>query len=176
MLYFRVYREANLGQIVVQARQQSSFMEAVRGVQTLRLFNQVPARSARYLNVTADALNAGIGVQRLNLVFGSIQGITSGAERVGVLWLGAWLALKGQFSAGMLMAFAAYAGQFSSRTSSLVDYAIEIRLLRIQGERLADIVLTPTEAYAEGPYVGPLPTPTIGICQRSCPLNHAARR
>jgi len=161
MLYYRVYREANLGQIVVQAKQQSSFMEAVRGVQTLRLFNQVPARSARYLNVTADALNSSIGVQRLDLVFGAISGLASGAQRIGVLWLGAWLALKGQFSAGMLMAFVAYAGQFTSRASSLVDYAIEIRLLRIQGERLADIVLTPTEAYAEGTYIGPPPEPTI---------------
>jgi ATP-binding cassette subfamily B protein RaxB len=161
VLYFRVYREANLGQITVQARQQSNFMEAVRGVQTLRLFNQVPARSARYLNVTADALNAEVAVQRLSLGFSSIQGLASGAQRIGVLWLGAWLALKGQFSAGMLMAFAAYASQFSSRASNLVDYAIEIRLLRIQGDRLADIVLTPTEAYAEGSYVGSMPEPSI---------------
>ncbi|TAM59018.1 MAG: peptidase domain-containing ABC transporter [Rhodanobacter sp.] len=161
MLYFRVFREANLGQIVVQAKQQSSFMEAARGVQTLQLFNQVPARSARYLNATADTLNAGVAVQRLNLVFGSIQSLTSGAQRIAILWLGAWLALKGQFSAGMLIAFAAYADQFTGRASSLVDYAIEIRLLRIQGERLADIVLTPTEMYAEGSYVGPHPEPSL---------------
>ena len=161
MLYFRVFREANLGQIVVQAKQQSAFMEAVRGVQTLQLFNQVPARSARYLNATADTLNAGVAVQRLNLVFGSIQGLTVGSQRIAILWLGAWLALKGQFSAGMLMAFAAYADQFTSRASSLVDYAIDIRLLRIQGERLADIVLTPTEPHAEGTYVGPLPEPSV---------------
>lgn len=161
MLYFRVFREANLGQIVVQAKQQSSFMEAVRGVQTLQLFNQVPARSARYLNATADTLNAGVAVQRLNLVFSSIQGLTTGSQRIAILWLGAWLALKGQFSAGMLMAFAAYADQFTSRASSLVDYVIDIRLLRIQGERLADIVLTPTEPSAEGTYVGPLPEPSI---------------
>lgn len=161
MLYYRVYREANLSQITVQAKQQSHFMEAVRGVQTLRLFNQVPARAARYLNVTADALNTSISVQRLNLGFGVVQGLASGGQRIAVLWLGAWLALKGQFSAGMLMAFVAYADQFSSRASSLVDYAIEIRLLRIQGERLADIVLTPTEAHAEGIYAGPLPTSSI---------------
>ena len=59
------------------------------------------------------------------------------------------------------MAFVAYADQFSSRASGLVDYAIEIRLLRIQGERLADIVLTPTEAHAEGLYAGPQPEPSI---------------
>jgi ATP-binding cassette subfamily B protein RaxB len=161
ILYFKVYREANLGQITVQAKQQSSFMEAVRGVQTLRLFNQVPARSARYLNVTADALNAGIAVQRLGLVFGSIQGLATGAQKIGVLWLGAWLALKGLFSAGMLIAFVAYADQFTSRASNLIDYAIEIRLLRIQGERLADIVLTPTERFTEGLYAGPQPAPSI---------------
>ncbi|HEV2538729.1 MAG TPA: peptidase domain-containing ABC transporter [Frateuria sp.] len=161
LLYYRIYCEASLGQITVQAKQQTSFIEAVRGVQTLRLFNQVPARSARYLNVTADVLNAGVAVQRLSLGFSTAQGIVSGCQRIAVLWLGAWLALKGQFSAGMLMAFAAYADQFSSRASNLVDYAIEVRLLRIQGDRLADIVLTPTEAYAEGSYVGPLPTPSI---------------
>lgn len=161
VLYWRVYREANIGQITVQAKQQSHFMEAVRGVQTLCLFNQVPARSSRYLNVTADALNASVAVERLSLVFSSIQGLASGGQRIAVLWLGAWLALKGQFSAGMLMAFAAYAEQFSSRASSLVDYAIELHLLRIQGDRLADIVLTPTEPYAEGIYAGPLPEPSI---------------
>jgi ATP-binding cassette subfamily B protein RaxB len=160
-LYYRVYREANLSQIVVQAKQQSNFMEAVRGVQTLRLFNQVSNRSAQYLNATADTLNASVAVQRLNLAFGSVQGLVTGSQRIGVLWLGAWLALKGQFSAGMLMAFVAYADQFTSRSSSLVDYFIELRLLRLQGERLADIVLSPPEEFADGSYVGPEPTPTI---------------
>jgi ATP-binding cassette, subfamily B, bacterial CvaB/MchF/RaxB len=75
MLYYRVYREANLGQLLIQAKQQSSFMEAVRGVQTLRLFNQVPARTSRFLNATADVLNAGVAVQRLSLIFGSIQSL-----------------------------------------------------------------------------------------------------
>lgn len=156
-LYFRVYREANLSQIVVQAKQQSNLMEAVRGVQTLRLFNQVPFRSAHFVNSVTDTLNAGIAIQKLNLTFGSVQSLVAGAQRIGVLWLGAWLALKGQFSAGMLMAFAAYADQFTVRASSLIDYAIELRLLRLQGERLADIVLTQPEAFADGPYVGPQP-------------------
>lgn len=161
VLYFKAYFESNLSQITVSAKQQSCFMEAVRGVQTLRLHNQGPAQSARYLNATADTLNTSIAVQRLNLLFGSLNGLTTGAQRVGVLWLGAWLALKGQFSAGMLMAFVAYADQFTSRAASLIDYVIQLKLLRLQGERLADIVLTSPEAYAEGSYVGPLPEPAI---------------
>ena len=161
ILYFRVYQEANLSQIVVSAKQQSNFMEAVRGVQTLRLYNQGPMQTSRYLNATADSLNTSIAVQRLNLIFGSLGGLASGAQRVCVLWLGAWLALKGQFSAGMLIAFVAYSDQFTTRTANLTDYLIQLRLMRLQTERLADIVLTSTESYADGNYVGPPPDPTI---------------
>lgn len=160
-LYYRAYFESNLSQITVSAKQQSCFMEAVRGVQTLRLHNQGPAQTARYLNATADMLNTSIAVQRLNLLFGSIDGLTSGAQRVGVLWLGAWLALRGEFSAGMLMAFVAYADQFTSRAAGLVDYVVQLKLLRMQGERLADIVMTAPEPHTEGNRVGPEPEPSI---------------
>lgn len=161
LLYFRIYRESNLNQILVNAKQQTHFMESVRGVQTLRLYNQVATRTARYLNVTADSLNTSIAVQRLNLLFNSLNELTGGIQRVGILWIGAWLALRREFSAGMLMAFIAYADQFSRRGASLVDYFIQLRLLRLQGERLADIVLVPPEAHVQGSYAGPMPEPSI---------------
>lgn len=161
VLYYRVYFEANLSQITVQAKQQSVFLEAVRGVQTLRLHNQGPAHTARYLNAATDTLNTSIAVQKLNLIFGAVNGLTSGAQRIGVLWLGAWLALGGQFSAGMLMAFVAYADQFTSRSGSLINYLVQLKLLRLQGERLADIVLTAPEAHVQAQWVGPEPDASV---------------
>lgn len=163
VLYYRVYYAANLSQVTVAARQQTQFIEAVRGVQTLRLYNQTAAQTARYLNAAADTLNTSIAVQRMNLLFGSMNSLVNGSQRIAVLWLGAWLALKGRFSAGMLMAFAAYADMFATRAASLVDYVINLRLLRMQGERLADIVLTPPEPYAEAPYVASLPKASIAF-------------
>ncbi|MFZ0870193.1 MAG: ABC transporter transmembrane domain-containing protein [Rhodanobacter sp.] len=163
LLYYRVYQASNLNQIVASANQQSRFMESVRGVQTVRLYNQVPAQTARYLNATVETLNTSIAVQRLNLLFNSFSSLTSGAQRIGVLWVGAWLALKGGFSAGMLIAFVAYADQFIGRGASLVDYLIQLRLMRLQGERLADIVLTPPEPYTEGSYAGAAPEPSIAF-------------
>lgn len=85
VLYYRIYFESNLSQVTTRAKQQSVFMEAVRGVQTVRVHNQASARTARYLNATADALNTSIAVDKLNLVFASINSLTSGLERVGVL-------------------------------------------------------------------------------------------
>lgn len=161
VLYYRVYFESNLSQITTRAKQQSVFMEAERGVQTIRLHNQSAARTSRYLNAAADTLNTSIGVQKLNLLFGSINSLTTGMQRVGVLWLGAYLALGGKFSAGMLMAYVAYADQFASRAGSLIDYVVQLKLLRLQGERLADIVLTEPEAHTESQWVGPEPEPSI---------------
>lgn len=161
LLYFQIYRESNLNQIVATARQQSSFMETVRGVQTLRLHNRGVMQTSRYLNATTEALNTSVAVQKLNLAFGSLHELVGGAQRIGVLWLGAWLALRGQFTAGALVAFVAYVDQFTGRSARLIDYLIQLRLLRLQAERLADIVLTPPEPFAEGSYVGPMPSPSI---------------
>jgi len=161
ILYYRVYFESNLSQITTSAKQQSVFMEAVRGVQTLRLHNRTAAHTARYLNATADTLNTSIAVQKLNLVFGSIESFTSGIQRVGVLWIGAYLALGGRFSAGMLMAYVAYASQFTSNASNLIDYVVQLKLMRLQGERLADIVLSEPEKNVEAQWTGPEPEPSI---------------
>ncbi|WP_045767634.1 peptidase domain-containing ABC transporter [Xanthomonas albilineans] len=163
VLYFRIYREANLSQITVTARQHSRFLEAVRGVQTIRLHNQEAEQTARYLNAATDTLNTSIAVQRLDMLFTALQNLATGAQRLGVLWLGAWLGLKGQFTVGMLTAFVAYGDQFSGRVASLVDYAIELRMLRLQAERLADIVLTPPEAHAISAHAGPLPEPGVAF-------------
>lgn len=160
-LYYRVLYAANLDQITVAAVQQTHFMESVRGVQTVRLHNQTSAQTARFLNSTADTINTSIAVQRLQLLFGSANSLISGFQRITVLWLGAWLAMRNVFSAGMLIAFVAYADQFSSRAGNLVDYLINLKLLRMQGERLADIVLTPPESNAESSWSGPMPSPTI---------------
>jgi ATP-binding cassette subfamily B protein RaxB len=45
----------------------------------------------------------------------------------------------------MLFAFMAYKEQFSARVAGLVDKIIDLRMLGLQGERLADIVLTAPE-------------------------------
>lgn len=161
LLYFKIYREANLSQIVVAAKQRSSFLESVRGVQTIRLFNLGATQTSRYLNCTTDSINTSIVVQRLDLIFGALNALSAGAQRIAVLCVGAYLVLDGKFTVGMLMAFSSYAEQFTTRSTSLVDYGIEFRMLRLQAERLADIVLTQPEKHTESIYSGPDPDASI---------------
>lgn len=67
------------------------------------------------------------------------------AERVIVIWMAALAVLDNRFSVGMLFAFISYKDQFSQRMASLVDKLFELRMLRLHGERVADIVLTDAE-------------------------------
>jgi ATP-binding cassette subfamily B protein RaxB len=154
-MYYRFYFESNLSQVRVAAQQQSTFLESIRGVQTLRINNKVADQTGRFINALTDTSNTAVAVQRLGVMFGAMSTFTSGAQRIAVLWIGASIALKGQMTIGMLMAFTAYADQFSSRGMALVDSVIHLRLLSMQAERLADIVLHPVERHVEGNWSGP---------------------
>ena len=143
--FYDPLRRATEEHIVHTAKQQSHFLETVRGVQSIKLFGRQEERRSRWLNLVVDATNQDLATQKLGLAFRSANGLVFGVERVAIVWLGASLILDGGFSVGMLFAFMAYKDQFSARVAGLVDKAIELRMLGLQGERLADIVLTPPE-------------------------------
>jgi ATP-binding cassette, subfamily B, bacterial CvaB/MchF/RaxB len=52
------------------------------------------------------------------------------------------------------MAFNAYKGQFDTRVSSLIDKFFEVKMLQLQGERLADIVFSEPEASHDSSRAG----------------------
>lgn len=149
-LWYWPLRAAEEEQILRGAKQQSHFLESVRGVQSLKLFNRAGDRRAAYQNLAADHLNAGIRVQRLHIVFKAVNGLLFGAENVAVIGLGAGLVLQGGFSVGMLFAFVAYKQQFTARIIGLIEKGIELKMLGLHSERVADIALTRPEDERAG--------------------------
>jgi ATP-binding cassette subfamily B protein RaxB len=95
-----------------------------------------------------DSTNQDLATQKLGLGFRAANGFVFGVERIAVVWMGALLVLDSTFSVGMLFAFMSYKDQFSARIGGLIDKMIDLRMLGLQGERLADIVLTPPEEEA----------------------------
>jgi ATP-binding cassette subfamily B protein RaxB len=146
--FYQPLRRATEEHIVHSAKQQSHFLETVRGVQSIKLFGRQDERRSRWLNLVVDAVNQDLVSQKLSLGFRSANGLVFGVERVAIVWLGALLVLDTPFSVGMLFAFVAYKEQFSARVAGLIDKLIELRMLNLQAERLADIVLSPPEQEA----------------------------
>lgn len=142
---FRQLREATAEQIIHAAKQQTHFMESVRGVQSVRLFNRVEERRAGWMNNLTDQFNAELRVARLSVSYQTANTLLFNAERVIVIWMAALAVLDTRFSVGMLFAFISYKDQFSSRLAALIDKLFELRMLKLHGERVADIVLTEAE-------------------------------
>nr|WP_230952926.1 peptidase domain-containing ABC transporter [Burkholderia stagnalis] len=152
---YRPFRQANEEQIVYAARAESNLLESIRGVQAIKLANKQEARVATYANAVVETTNKHVAIERLSIGFSTLQGVISGAGRVMLVWLAAKQVLDGQFSAGMLVAFISFADQFIARGSGLVGTLIDFRMLRLHGERLADIVLTDVEADMEAKIARP---------------------
>jgi ATP-binding cassette subfamily B protein RaxB len=145
MCFYSVLMMATESEIVLRARQQSMFMETVRGVQSIRLFGKDKDRAARWMNVVVDQKNAGLRTSRLMLLFQTANSLLFGIEGILVMSIGALMVIDNTFSVGMLFAFMAYKSQFSARISSLVDKYFELKMLQLRGERLADITSSAPE-------------------------------
>ena len=148
-VFFRPLRDATEESIIFEARRASHFLESLRGVQSIKLFNRQEDRQARFMNLVVDAMNANIATRKLDLLFNVLHKLVFGIERIAVVWVGALLVMDRSFSVGMLFAFIAYKEQFAQRVSALIDKVVEVKMLKLQGERLADIVLTPPEPAAD---------------------------
>lgn len=152
---YRALRRASEQVLVHEARQASHFLESLRGIAAIKLFGAEPDRQSRFASLVVDATNADVQARRLQLGFATTHRLLFGLERVAVVWLGASLVLDQRISLGMLFAFLAYKEQFAQRFSALIDRGVELWMLRLQGERLADIALTPPEDL--GAAAAPLP-------------------
>ncbi|MBP1205694.1 ATP-binding cassette subfamily B protein RaxB [Duganella sp. 1411] len=148
ILRFALYAallSATESSIVHDARQQSLFMETIRGIQSIRLFLKEKDRTVRWLNAVVSQKNASLRTQRLGLMFGGGNSLLFKIEEVIVVAFGAKLVIDGLFSIGMLFAFLSYKEQFSTRVTSFIDKLFELKMLKLQGERLADIALAEPE-------------------------------
>ena len=145
ILAYKAYREGTEEALVAEARQQSHFIETVRGMASVKLLGLRERRRGTWMNQFVQALNARLRLQRLDLVFGRGNEFLFGADRLVLLVLGARAVIDQSMTLGMLVAFLAYRDQFSTRIGNLIQSGFQLRMLNVQTDRLADIVMTEPE-------------------------------
>lgn len=145
MLY-RPLRTRTEEQIINAARQQSHFLETLRGIRTIKVFGREDSRKTRWMNLLVDTTNAQVAAEKLSIFFKSGNTLIFGLQSIAVVWVGISLVLGGKFTVGMLFAFVAYQEMFKARMIMLVDRAYEFRMLSLQAQRLSDIVLARPES------------------------------
>lgn len=145
IMSYETFRAANQESIALDAKVQSFFLESIRGVQAVKLFDRVLDRRNRWANLKVDAVNRSIKTQKMSMLFGIGNTALFGVQNLLVFWLAARLILQNSFTIGMLFAFTSYSGQFVGRFGALIDRLVSFRMLSLHGERLADIVLASPE-------------------------------
>lgn len=144
-LYYRRLELATESELVYAAKADSYFLETLRSMQTIRLFNAAAHRHAAWLNYEVDQRNAGLKMQKISLISSVANGVLFGIEGIVVLWLGATMVMSNALSIGMLVAVMSFKDQFSGRAGNLINQLVALRMMRLQAQRLSDIVLTETE-------------------------------
>lgn len=149
---YRPFRDAAAERLVIAAKESTHFLETLRAITPLKLFGREQERRARWQNLVVDVQNRDVRTAKMGIAFSTASTFIFGLENLLVFWVGGQLILAGQMAGaptltvGMLFAFIAYKGQFTGRVSALINYAVELKMLGLHAERLADIALEPPES------------------------------
>lgn len=135
------YRQISEECLVREDRAASYFMETLYGIATVKIQGMVGIRGAHWLNMKIDAINSGIKLTRMDLLFGGINTFVTACDQIVILWLGAGLVIDNQMTIGMFVAFSSFRGQFSERVASLTSFLLQLRIMSLHNERIADIAL-----------------------------------
>lgn len=147
--FYQPFREASHERLVLSAKENSFFLETVRAHLPIKLYGQEAQRCARWQNLKQDVLNRETATQKLTILFRVSSTAIFSTQALLLFYLGAEMVMENILTVGMLMAFSSYATTFSQRLFTLTDLAINIKILGVHTQRLADIVMEPAEARTE---------------------------
>lgn len=146
ILTYRYYRQLSEERLIRNARATSYFMETLYGIATVKMQGMGERRGAHWLNLKIDAINTGIRVSKMDMLFGGINTFITACDQIVILWLGSSLVIGNEMTIGMFVAFGVFRGQFSDRVSSLTNFLLQLRMMTLHNERIADIALHEQEA------------------------------
>lgn len=145
LILFRSFYRATEAEIVANAAENSSFIENMRGMQTIKAFALERPRQERWQHFLTASFNERVRVQKFEIGFSSFEDLIEGLSSILIVFLAARMSLQGDFTIGAIFAFMAYRDHFNSSLTSLIDLVIDFRMLSLHLERLSDIATTPPD-------------------------------
>jgi ATP-binding cassette, subfamily B, bacterial CvaB/MchF/RaxB len=120
-------------------------IETIKAIQTLKVMSAESEQETQWSNRYADVIKRNLVSTRFNISVGAINHGFETVITTLVIFFGAKAIIDNQMTVGVLYAFMAYKGQFTSAITNVVEQIIHWKLNDIYSQRLADIVLTPKE-------------------------------
>ncbi|WP_052118560.1 peptidase domain-containing ABC transporter [Erwinia oleae] len=164
------YRQASEELLIKNSRVASSFTETLYAVATIRAQGLAEQRRQNWLSMVAEATNATVSLTRFDMLFRIVSTFIGACDSVIILWLGIAAVIDHTLTLGAFVAFSSFRAMFSDRVLSLTGLLLQMRMLSLHNERIADIALTtpeeekPAKSLFEPGKALALEVNTIGFC------------
>lgn len=138
---YRYYRQLSEEELIKEARLNSYFMETLYGIATIKIQGMTDLRINNWFNLFSDKVNTGIRLTRMDLFFGGVVSFIAACDQIVILWVSGRLMMDSHLTIGMFIAFNTFRSQFYDRINALINFIIQLKLINLHNERVADIAL-----------------------------------
>lgn len=124
---------------------------------TLKASGAESAYTARILGYEAKASSMEQSISRTQTIIGAFPSVVGNLIDVVILIVGAMYVIQGQMTLGMLASFSALFGSFSEPMEELVSFVQQIQTLKVNMERVDDIMHHPMDEAFDGHEIKEMP-------------------
>ena len=103
----------------------------------------------RWAGYQASVNTQEVRLLRLNQLLGMIPTLVNSLTAALILLLGVYLAMKGQFTVGMILAFQSFLAAFTAPAMKLISAGQTLQTMRTSMERVEDVMRYPTDVSDE---------------------------
>jgi ATP-binding cassette subfamily B protein RaxB len=142
---FRTTRTLSEKAIQARSEENGHVIDTLRGMQPIKIFAKEVERLNVWGNYHARLINA---EKRVGLMFATqtaLKVLILGIDAALSVYVGAWLVSRGEMTLGVLMAFFFYKAHFTQKSVQFAERLMDIRLVGVHLDRLAEIALSEPE-------------------------------
>ncbi|MBA6412845.1 peptidase domain-containing ABC transporter [Parahaliea sp. F7430] len=144
---YRPLRLLSEESLVAKAHKDSSFIESARAIQTIKLFGGERVRHNHWQKRLVDCINVDIDIAKLQIIYELGNRFLLSGGNILIVYFAASSVIKGSITLGMLFAFMSFKRHFISAMDTFVDQCIELKMISLHLERLADIAFVKQESH-----------------------------
>ncbi len=123
----------------------SATVSGIQMVETIKSSGAENGYFQKWAGYQASVNAASVSFARLNQYLGMIPELMSSLADAAVLVLGVWLAIRGQFTLGMVFLFQGFMNSFMTPATTLISAGQTVLEMRTQMERIEDVMEYPTD-------------------------------
>ena len=150
LIYTPVLKSISQRVFLAQAEQSSALIDSLRGIDVVKAMSVERSARWQWERHYVKQVQVGFRGTKMQMLFGTLSGLTNLFSSTFILWYGATLVIAGELSVGQLMAFNALTGNITGPVTGLIGLWPQVQGARIALDRLNDVYETPVEVSRRG--------------------------